>query len=68
MLSLSQPSCWGGGDEQCLGTAVSLGAPDTLRTCNIPARGMEIPRAPSWVSEADSLPYTERSQKERASL
>lgn len=51
-----------------LWTGVSLGAAGTLRTWDIPARGMEVLRAALWVSEAESLPCTERCQQAPASL
>lgn len=51
-----------------LGTVVTLGAPGTLRTWDIPARGMEVPRAASWVSEAETSPCAERCQQAPASL
>lgn len=46
-----------------LGTVVTLGAPGTLRTWDIPARGMEVPRVASWVSEAETSSCAERCQQ-----
>lgn len=51
-----------------LGTMMHLGAPGTLKTWDTTARGMEVPRAALWVSEAEILPCTERCQEASASL
>lgn len=56
-------SVWPGlaaGPAEMSNVLVILGASGTLKTCGIPARGVEVPRAASWVLEVESLPCTER--------
>lgn len=64
------PSLAAGAGEMSivLRTVVSLGVSGTPRTWDIPARPVEVPRAESWVSGAESSHCTERCQQAPASL